>query len=188
MSDALCVAHPWAVPWGAFKIKAACQIHPVFAAWSPVCKPGPWCLPGGPNPLAPYCLSAAGYAGWDLLAGLELSAWLHSCPGFRLMCSNSFPAAAPSLAWHTCKSPPLPPCLSKTSQRTRHHLALITLGGKEEGRRELEMKCPLVSLQSHFPCCCGSTCAGVAQRHSQKYRLVTGGVFLFLYWANVTLG
>ena len=169
MSDALCVAHPQAVPWGAFKIKAVCQMHPVFAAWSPVCKLGPWCLPEGPNPLAPLCLSTAGCAGWHPSAALELPAWLHLCPGFSLMCSNSFPAAAPSLARHTCKSRPLPPHLSKTSQRTRHHPALIILRGKQEGKRELEMKCPLVSLQSHLPCCCGCNCARVAWRDSQKY-------------------
>lgn len=95
-------------------------MHPVFAAWSSFCKPRPWCILGGPNSLAPLHLSAAGYAGWDPSAGLELSAWLHWCPGFSLMCLNSFPGAAPLLARHTCKSCPSPPRLSKTSQRTRH--------------------------------------------------------------------
>lgn len=171
------VAHPWAVPWGAFKIKAVCQKQPVFVLWSPTCKPGTWWL-----------LSASGYAGWDPSAGLELLAWLHSCPGFSLMCSDSFPAATPPLARHTCKSPLLSSLLSKTSQRTSHHLPLITLKGKQGGRRELEMEGPLVSLQSLLPCCCGSDCACVVWRDSQKYWLFTSGVFLFLCWANITWG
>lgn len=98
-------------------------------------------------------------------AGLELLAWLHSCPGFSLMCSNSIPAAAPSPARHTCTSPHFPPTLSKTSQNTRHHLALITLRGKQEGSREREMKCSLVSLQSRFPCCTVHVWHGGTQRN-----------------------
>lgn len=132
----------------------------------PVCKPGPWCLPGDPNPL---CLSAAGCACWGPLAGLELSAWLHSCPGFHMMCSNSFPAAAPSLARHTGKSPPSPPHLYKSHQRTRCHQSLIPLRGKQEGRRELLVTCLVDSLQSHFPCCCRTHCAHVVWMHSQEH-------------------
>lgn len=132
----------------------------------PVCKPGPWCLPGDPNPL---CLLILLLAVHGPLAVFELSTWLQSHSGFQLMCFNSFPAAVPSLARHTGKSLPSLPHLSESSQRARCHRSLIPLRGKQEGRREMLVKCPLASLQSHSPCCFRTDHAHVVWRDSQEH-------------------
>lgn len=123
--------------------------------------------------------SAAGCARWGPLGGLELLAWLHSRSGTHLMCSTSFPAAAPSLARHTGKFPSSPLHLDESSRRTRCQRSLIPLRGKQEGRRELLVKCPLVSLQSQFPCCFRTDYAHGVWRDSQEHWLVfSGGISL----------
>lgn len=152
----------------------------------PVCTPGPWCLSGDPNPFCLLILLLGVHAG-VLWLGLSSQHGYKSHSGFHLMCSNSFPAAAPSLARHTGKSLPLLPHLYESSQRTRYHQSLIPLRGKQEGRREL-VKCPLVSLQSHFSCCFRTHHAHMCGGIHRNIDLFLVELFLCLCWANVTLG
>lgn len=185
MSDALCVAHPLAVPWGVFKIKAACQRHPVCLLDEVQIANQELCTSQEAQILWSilsicYKQCRLGPSGWTSSSGMSIIPVARLQPNvFKLL-----PSCTPPLASHTCKSPPLAHYLPKTSWRITPH-SFPSGANKKAGEK---WRWNVLLCLSRASPLAASRVAYEAEALTEIWGGDGRGTFLFLCWANTVPG